>query len=119
MTPRMAVVDAGFAWASITPRTARRAPKAHYKTKRTRLMAEIEIADDVYDALRLPEGEREGALKAMLAVSLYREGVLSVGKARELAGVSEREFQRLLGEREVLRHYTQEELDEDLAYANR
>lgn len=82
-------------------------------------MAEIEIADDVYDALRLPEGEREGALKTLLAVSLYREGVLSVGKARELACLTEWEFQRLLGERGVLRHYTREELDEDLAYASR
>lgn len=82
-------------------------------------MAEIEIADDVYDALKLPEGEREDALKAMLAVSLYREGVLAFGKARELAGLSKREFHRLLGEREVARHYTGEELDEDLEYARR
>ncbi|MFP4626459.1 MAG: UPF0175 family protein [Natronomonas sp.] len=82
-------------------------------------MAEIEIADDVYDALKLPEGEREGALKAMLAVSLYREDVLSFGKARELAGLSKREFHRILGEQRVTRHYTQEELDEDLAYARR
>lgn len=82
-------------------------------------MAEIEIAEDVYDALRLPEGEREGALKAMLAVSLYREGVLSFGKARKLCGLSKREFHRLLGEQEVTRHYTREEFDEDLAHAQR
>lgn len=82
-------------------------------------MAEIEIADDVYDALKLPEGEREAALKAMLAVSLYDGDVLSFGKARELAGLSKREFHRLLGEREITRHYTREEFDEDLAYARR
>ena len=82
-------------------------------------MAEIEIADDVYDALRLPEDEREGALKATLAISLYREGVLSFGKARKLAELSKREFHRLLGEQEIIRHYTVEELDEDLAYARR
>lgn len=82
-------------------------------------MAEIEIADDVYDALRLPEDEREATLKAMLAVSLYEEGVLSFGKARELAGLTKRAFHRLLGEREVPRHYTRSELAEDEAYARR
>lgn len=82
-------------------------------------MAEIEIADDVYDALKLPEEEREGALKAMLAVSLYDEGVLSFGKARELAELSKREFHRLLGERQIPRHYTLAELDEDREYARR
>lgn len=82
-------------------------------------MAEIEIADDVYDALKLPEGEREATLKAMLAVSLYEEGVLSFGKARELAGLTKRAFHGLLGEREVPRHYTRTELKEDQAYARR
>lgn len=82
-------------------------------------MAEIEIADDVYDALQLPEDEREATLKAMLAVSLYEEAVLPFGKARELAGLSKRAFHRLLGEHEVPRHYTRSELAEDAAYARR
>lgn len=82
-------------------------------------MAEIEIAEDVYDALRLPEDERDEALKAMLAVSLYREGVLPFGKARKLGELSKREFHRLLGEQQITRHSTREELDEDLAYARR
>jgi predicted HTH domain antitoxin len=82
-------------------------------------MAEIEITDEVYDALQLPEGEREAALKAILAVSLYDADLLSFGKARQLAGLSRREFHRLLGERGIARHYTREELDEDLAYAGR
>ena len=51
-----------------------------------------------------------------LAVSLYREGYLSFGKARELAGLSKAEFHRLLGEREVERHYTKEDLAPDIEY---
>jgi len=82
-------------------------------------MAEIEISEDVYDALRLPEEERDEALKAMLAVTLYREGVLSFGKARQLGELSKVEFHRLLGEHEVVRHYGRQEFDEDLAYARR
>ncbi|CDK38633.1 UPF0175 family protein [Halorubrum sp. AJ67] len=80
-------------------------------------MATIEIDDDVYEALQLPERERSPALKRELAVSLYAQDVLSFGKARALAGLSKREFQDLLGEREIPRHYGKRELEEDLGYA--
>ncbi|WP_436347237.1 UPF0175 family protein [Natronorubrum sp. FCH18a] len=80
-------------------------------------MAAIEIPEEVYDALRLPEDEREGVMREELACSLYDRGVLSFGKARELAGLSKREFGELLGDRSIERHYTDEELDEDLEYA--
>jgi predicted HTH domain antitoxin len=80
-------------------------------------MATIEIDDDVYEALQLPEGERSPAMKRELAVSLYARDVLSFGKARALAGLSKREFQALLGDREISRHYGERELAEDLEYA--
>ena len=80
-------------------------------------MATIEIDDDVYEALQLPEGERSPAMKRELAVSLYARDVLSFGKARALAGLSKREFQALLGDREISRHYGERELAEDLDYA--
>jgi predicted HTH domain antitoxin len=80
-------------------------------------MATIEIDDDVYEALQLPEGERSPAMKRELAVSLYARDVLSFGKARALAEMSNGEFQDLLGEREIPRHYGERELEEDLDYA--
>ena len=80
-------------------------------------MATIEIDDEVYEALQLPEGERSVAMKRELAVSLYARDILSFGKARSLAGLSKREFHDLLGEREILRHYGDAELAEDLDYA--
>jgi predicted HTH domain antitoxin len=80
-------------------------------------MRSIDVPSDVYEALNVPEERRTEVLQQELAVSLYREEILSFGKARELAGLSHREFHRLLGEREVDRHYTGEELDEDLEYA--
>lgn len=80
-------------------------------------MATIEIEDDIYEALQLPEGERSLAMKRELAVSLYARDVLSFGKARSLAEMSNREFQELLGEREIPRHYGEQELEEDLEYA--
>jgi predicted HTH domain antitoxin len=81
-------------------------------------MATLEIDDEIYDALQLPEGERSQALKEELAVSLYARDALSFGKARALADLSKREFHELLGEREVPRHYTDAELAEDLDYAD-
>ncbi|WP_436900516.1 UPF0175 family protein [Halovenus halobia] len=80
-------------------------------------MATIEIDDDVYEALQLPEGERSPAMKRELAVSLYARDILSFGKARTLAEMSKREFQELLGEREIARHYGERELEDDLDYA--
>jgi predicted HTH domain antitoxin len=56
-------------------------------------------------------------MKQELAVSLYARGVLSFGKARALADLSKRQFQELLGKREIPRHYTETDLVEDLEYA--
>ena len=82
-------------------------------------MRTIDVPPDVYDALNVPEDQREDVLRRELAVSLYREGILSFGTARELAGLSRREFHHLLGDREIDRHYTDEELADDLEYARR
>ncbi|PSP37360.1 hypothetical protein BRC71_10315 [Halobacteriales archaeon QH_7_65_31] len=80
-------------------------------------MATIEIDDDVYEAVQLPERERSPAMKRELAISLYARDALSFGKARALAELSNREFQNLLGEREIHRHYGERELKEDIEYA--
>lgn len=79
--------------------------------------ANVRIPDDVVHALRLPPGEIEAELAKELAVSLYARGVLSLGKARRLAGMTLWEFEDLLGKRQVPRHYGQDDLAEDLAYA--
>ena len=52
-----------------------------------------------------------------LAIALYTQDLLSFGKAWELAGMGKYEFGLLLGARGVQRHYTAEELTEDLTYA--
>ena len=71
------------------------------------------------DALALPEGRKKEELLRELAVTLYREDMLSFGKARELAGLSKYEFGRLLGDRSVARHYGRAELEEDVRCARR
>ncbi len=55
-------------------------------------------------------GPEKEELQRELAISLYREDMLSFGKARELAEMSKHAFGRLLGERGVERHYGPDEL---------
>jgi len=54
-------------------------------------------------------------LKVEMAVHLYAQGRLSIGKARELAGMALWEFRQLLASRRIPPHYTTTDLDEDLA----
>ena len=53
-------------------------------------------------------------LRRELAVSLFQQGKLSFGKARELAGMTVWAFQQLLGSRGIPVHYGIEDYEEDL-----
>lgn len=55
-------------------------------------------------------------MKVKLLVSLYSRGALSFDKALQLADVSHERFQEILADREIERHYTEEELVEDFKY---
>lgn len=77
----------------------------------------LQIPDSIVQAIRLPEDRIPQELMKELAIALYAQGVLSFGKARELADMETYEFGQLLGKRKVSRHYGREELGDDLAYA--
>jgi predicted HTH domain antitoxin len=78
----------------------------------------IIISDTIVHAMRLPEEKIKEELLKELSISLYARGILSFGKARELAGLEKFEFGKLLGERNIPRHYGYEDLEDDLLYAN-
>lgn len=71
----------------------------------------LEIPQDILDSARLTTDK----LKVELAISLYSQGRLSIGKARELAGMSLWEFRQLLGSCRIAPHYDSAELDENVA----
>lgn len=77
----------------------------------------LRIPDSVVQGLRLPEGEIAKRLTTELAIALYSQGVLSLGKAAELAEMSRLLFADLVGQRGIPRHYSDEELAQDLSYA--
>lgn len=77
----------------------------------------INIPSEVVEAAKLPPEEREQEFRKELAVALYQRGVLSLGKARILAQMTRWEFEELLGERGVSRHYSESDLENDIQYA--
>jgi predicted HTH domain antitoxin len=84
-----------------------------------RMQISLEIPKEVLHALKLPPPEVEAELRKELALALYQRGVLPLGKARVLAGMKRREFEELLGRRQIPRHYGLEEVEEDIRYARR
>ncbi len=71
----------------------------------------LEVSQDILDSARLTIPE----LKVEMAVYLYVQRRLSIGKARELAGMTLWEFRQLLALRRISPHYDVADLDEDAA----
>ena len=81
------------------------------------LTVNLEIPESIAKSLRLPTTEVEPRLRTELAIALYSQGILPFGKASELAGFSRFGFADLLASREIPRHYTDDDLTQDLGYA--
>jgi predicted HTH domain antitoxin len=77
----------------------------------------IRVPEDIVRALRLPPDVVAVELQRELAVALYLRGILSSGNAAALAGMTRWEWEELLGKRNIPRHYADEDLDRDIAYA--
>jgi len=71
----------------------------------------LEVPQDILDSARMTLSE----LRVEIAVYLYSQERLSIGKARELAGMSLWEFRQLLASRRISPHYDETDLDQDLA----
>ena len=73
--------------------------------------ATLEIPQGVLDAAQMNTHE----LRRELALALYAQRRLSLGKARELAGLSLWEFRQWLGLRRIEAHYDADDLQDDIA----
>ena len=76
----------------------------------------LEITPEIIAATRLPYDEIDREFRKELAVALYQRGALAFGKARVLAQITRWEFDVLLGERKIPRHYTEADLEDDISY---
>jgi predicted HTH domain antitoxin len=70
----------------------------------------FELPRSVLDSARLSVPE----LKVELAMLLYQQKRLSIGKARELAGMTLWQFRQVLGSHQISPHYGIEEYREDV-----
>ncbi len=71
----------------------------------------VEVPQDILDSARLTITD----LKVEMAISLYAQERLSIGKARELAGMALWEFRQLLASRRISPHYDVADVDEDVS----
>lgn len=77
----------------------------------------LNIPDSVIAGLRIPEAEIPQRLRMELAIALYAQGALSLGKAAELAEMDRMPFGEMVGSRGIPRHYGGADLAQDLSYA--
>lgn len=74
----------------------------------------IQIPEDVVLAAKIPRKRLKEEIKRELVVHLYREGILSLGAARKLAGMEKVDFLFFLGQRKIERHYDIDDYKKDL-----
>ena len=67
----------------------------------------------------LPSGSASNRATWLLVLELFREGRVSLGRAAELAGASVEEFMEFSAQRQVSLHYSETDLGEDRATADR
>jgi len=75
------------------------------------------IPDEVIETIRLPRNRIESELLKEMAYTLYQRELVSMGVARRFANLGKWDFIEGLAERGILRHYDENEADEDIIYA--
>jgi predicted HTH domain antitoxin len=87
------------------------------RVKVTAMQVVLQIPDELESVLAGSPEAVQCRVRLDLAVNYYREGVISLGKAAEMSGVSRLEFERVLGERGTVRNYSAGDLEQDLHWA--
>jgi predicted HTH domain antitoxin len=77
----------------------------------------LTIPDEIVNSLKLPRQKMEAELMREIAFTLYERGLTSMGMARRYSGLSKWEFLEGLAQRQIPRHYEENDLQQDIAYA--
>ena len=75
----------------------------------------IEIPEEILQSAKLPPDKIKQELTKEIAFSLYQRKIISMGNARKLAEMDKWSFIEGLTERGIERHYSEQELEEDLS----
>jgi len=81
----------------------------------------VEFPVEVLKVVKVEKRYASKELRKLVALELYRENVISIGKAAEVAGLSVAEFMEFSAKRSVplIIHYTLEDLKADRETAKR
>ena len=74
----------------------------------------VDLPSDLINIFKIRERDFPSAVLETLSVELYREGIISVGKAAEIAGVSIWEMQEILTRRKIPINFYPEDLEKDI-----
>ena len=74
----------------------------------------VDLPSDLINIFKIREKDFPSAVLETLSVELYREGIISVGKAAEIAGVSIWEMQEILTKRKIPINFYPEDLEKDI-----
>jgi predicted HTH domain antitoxin len=79
---------------------------------------QVDLPEELLQAARISAQPSMSAsasreVAKLLALELFREGVVSLGRVAELCGVPQAEFMQFAAEREVALHYSLDDLEHD------
>lgn len=73
----------------------------------------VELPEELLETANVSLDHASQEVALLVALELFREYSISLGKAAELSNVSVEEFMRFASQREVPLHYTLEDLESD------
>ena len=74
----------------------------------------VSVPQDLARILRVSEKDLPKVVRLYLAIELYREGKISLGKAAEIARVTKWEMMEILASKGIPLQYDEEDLKEDV-----
>ena len=79
-----------------------------------KLDIKLSLPREIVNILVKKKDEIEPLLRRTIALELFREGIISIGKASEIAGVSKGKMLDILGSMKIPIHYDYSDLKEDM-----
>jgi predicted HTH domain antitoxin len=74
----------------------------------------IDVPKEIIHILKVRKRELPRVLREIIAVNLYKDGLISIGKASEIVGVSKWEMFDILAAKRIAIQYYPEDLEEDI-----
>ncbi len=79
----------------------------------------VDFPRDLINIFKIRDKDFPRVVRETLSAELYHEGLVSVGKAAEIAGVSMWEMQEILTKRNISLQYYSEDLKNDINILNK